>query len=804
MEYSNYLKYITHRQPITDHIVEHEDGACSVLISWSGIDSSVMSSEEAFRFERNYKSLLESLERKLKVSIEEHWWREKDKEIVPAYLELNKKVVRANDFVIPIRTDIAKMFQKYARTNHVAMVVTYRPVQIGLFNKSHAPSAKKRKKAVDVLNLAVSDIVSRLPGAVLENVETFCARFGQSWDRKNYLSNSLPNLDFRFPISEQIVEVMPEVGKDGFISLNGIESKVLVCYMYPAANQELWFSNLANIDIDMHVTRVAIPTSTDYRINKIDSNIRKEGALSSKNSQRLTNKVLSSANLFAQEVYDKESSILLNCTIITLYGNPLLSKEDNRTAITDIAKRITNFFDDNKGRIRSDASLQAHYYRVSQPGLGHHVKYLREDASHYLARTAPVITYDHGLVGGECLRLGDNQQPIGYSLLLPKIPHGFTVAMTGAGKGVDQVHEIIETYGLGMDYYILEWGKTYQDVVMALGGNYVPLDLSTAINPLPEYAICNRDPENPLPDELIEGTVEGLAFYLQEERAELSRAKSSAAQRALKNLYLNQRETKYAAPSMVDYLASLKNTDYANESQFEAAKQMYESLDNFLDGVTGAPFRGNSTFHFTDGLMAVDLKGIGDKSRNLAVIYLNTIALKYAQKAFFASDRPSTILFDELHKFMDIDPYVTALTCKATSRLGRKEKAFLKLITQGMSEIEMLDSEILGSATIRNLMYRQDKWEEIGHRLKLPEKVLNLWAGLKNPEFTKGYRQSIKQVVEKYYKLHLIVPPDLLDVASTDGEDLAFKDQLYKLYPDDVWRRIAELRNHRNLINALG
>jgi hypothetical protein len=486
-------------------------------------------------------------------------------------------------------------------------------------------------------------------------------------------------------------------------------------------------------------------------------------------------------------VTENNLEIFKNAYVIHLHAEP--------EQLNEMSSRIGDWAYDNGGLVKDHSDLQAHFFRVAQPGHGGVSAFKREDHTWQVANMAPVVTFDRGTPGGESLRVTTSGQLAGFSILKHKVANGFTVAMMGAGKGVDKGTEVIETFPFGLDWYILEIGETYRWIVEGFGGNYTRIDPDhLAVNPLPEYGLADPQAENPLNMVLCSGTVNSMAFLLTDGQTHLSIHETAAAEMALQDLY--RQEGEGAAPKLPAYLESMENCHYPTDEQRRAADGMASNLRSFLNSSIGNIFKEDDNLTISDNICGVDLKLVKQVSPKLLKFYLTFISLKYSQKAFFKSDKPARVLLDELHIFIEYAPKETGRLAKELTRMGRKDFASSDLVTQGLDELKTLDNEVVAGATLRSLLYRQENHEEIAKLLNIPASPLNRWKNYP-PTDKLNWRPGLRSVHNRYYDLYLTFPEIILDITSTKPVDMALKEQI-QAETTDIFERVELLRRLRS------
>ncbi len=170
------------------------------------------------------------------------------------------------------------------------------------------------------------------------------------------------------------------------------------------------------------------------------------------------------------------------------------------------------------------------------------------------------------------------------------------------------------------------------------------------------------------------------------------------------------------------------------------------------------------------------------------------IALRYKHLAF-ARRNDARVLLDEMHKFVADAPQIVGRLISELARMGRKDRAAIDLVTQGIGEIDCLEKEIINSMPLRSLLYRSDEWEEIARRINMPPGALAAWRRFRYP-LGEPWRPAIRSVGPDYYPLHLSFPELILDLASTSPEDLDLKEAIGAKVRDPL-ERLRRFRAQR-------
>lgn len=779
-----YKDYYSWQTPLSEHVMGHNNGAVSCLIEWPGIDCDLADQGQKESAYRNIYQVLKELSVDGYIA-EWHLWRELDRSLADAYLEQNQNIQRGHHLAVPARQAVADHLVKWGRSNETGIILYHHP-QKSLSGSLFVKAARNDqiKDAKRIFEKAQS-ISRTLPGAAQVDTDRYLERVRQSYWRKGFYNNWPLNIDYRYDVAEQVLVDAPRV-ENGMVVIDGYHTKVLLLMNYSDA-APAWITALADASCDMHVVQVVSPVNTRRYIDRQTKESQDDAAALADRGVKYAKKKINERENFTSFVAENGLDIYKNVYLMHLHGKV----ED----INRLTKRLIEWASKTNGQIRADADLQAHFFRVGQPGHGAQSAFFREDHTWQVGNMAPVVTYDKGIPGAECLRLSASGQITGFSILRHKVSHGFTVAKTGSGKGMDKVCEIIETYPLGLDWYILEIGRSYRWVVEAFGKAYIEYDPDQdVINPLPEYDTIDSLAEHPVPAKLCAGTVHALAYLLTDGRTTLTVHQESAAEEALQNLYRSPIKDK-AAPRLDHFYKSLIETEYNTQPKKEAAKLMADYLSSFLDSSVGRIFTQDGNLTLTNEMCGVSLEGALKVDPKLLVFCMTALSLRYAQMAFFSGYNPARVLLDEMHIGVQYAPETVGNLCAEVSRMGRRANASLDLVTQGLKEMQALDAEVIGSASLKTLMYRSLHHDTMGEVLQIPPGPFARWKSYPDPEKF-NWRPALRQVGDKFYDLYLTFPQLILDIGSTSPEDLALKEQINPQV-EDIFERIEMLRQMR-------
>ena len=792
LETRQYADLYTWSHPFGENVIAHTDGAVSAMLEWKGVDAELMTDQER---ETAYSGLYAALAA-IPVGwvAEWHWWRERDESLADAYIEHGAKMTRPSVLAVQLRDDMAEHLRQYSRTNAVALVLTKPPLKRFFRGAKHA--LKSQAKDAEELIEKLSEISINLRGGKIATSADYCVRIVQSYDRERYLRGNPIGIDPHYFLSEQLLRFAPAL--EGNLIKQGsgdLRTHALLAYWYPDA-QPAWFLSCATWPIDMHVVAITRPKDTRAALKSNESKTDfAEGSIGRK-GRSIQQQVAKDLNDFQNFVAANNLAIFDNAYIIHLHGTA--------QEISDAKHSITDWIEQGGGQVRNMDYAQYPYFRAAMPGQGYRAPMFRPDHTWQVGNMLPVQTYRTGEAAPESLRIGAAGQLVGFGLTSQSVPHSFTVAMTGAGKGVDKVATIAETYPYGIDWYIAEIGGSYKWVVEGFGGVYSRIDPSnTVVNPLPPYSVADYTKDYPLDAIIAGGTAGAMAFLLTDGSTRLDIHQRRAAEDALQMLYAIP-DTERKAPTLPDFLQELDNADYPDSPDDQAAaKYMSAKLHSFLETTSGRIFARQDNLVLSDGITGVDLKDVDRASPEMLKFYLVFLALRFSHLAF-AKRNPARVLLDEMHKFVATAPEVMGRLISEIARMGRKDAGAIDLVTQGIMEIDLIEQEVIDSMPLRSLLYRTDGHDAIAKRIAMPQGVLDTWKAYPNPitPVNMPWRPAMRSVGGDYYNLHLTFPQSMLDLAATGtpaGQitDLDLKDEIGLIMKDPI-ERLNEFRRRRS------
>lgn len=779
------------RNFLDDLVLVHQDGAVSVALSWQGIDSDLNSHSQIKGAYDRLSGILNRLP--LGLRVENHLVRDFDYHRGLAYLEYGEaNAERFHDLNQWLRGQMLEHLGKHSMSNRIVTILTLEPPSRSLLAllSARVELAQEGELAEQLMKVA-REVANQLPGChflsqdhwaeIVCRLQTPDFQHGQP---------PLPVRPGHF-LYDQWVRSKPSL-TEGCAKYGDFYFCTALMFFYPDAGLggEPGLSRLlAQMPCWTHLTQVLRRVDRQDKVKRSSGRTRRSRGFMTEDGQEAAHSMQGEESAFRHLVANN-SEVFENTYLVTLATT---DPERTRTLMNDLAGYIAN----RGGDLRIDDEIQLAYWRMRQPAQGRYLPWRRDDVDHQVAHMWPCQRFLPG--DTECpqqLRLTHSNELITKGYRRDAVNHSITVAATGGGKGVQKCVEILETYPLGIDWYIAEVGTSYQWTVEAVGGSYIEVDPeTTVINPLPDLALVNDKGELPGPVKL--GTVDALAFLLLDgAERNLTIHERTAAEMALAETFKGASHQ----PLLSDFLAVLKSSEFEDSPERAvAARTMASNLDSFLRSELGASFNQPGNFQLHPGIVGINLKPVQQRAPQLLKFYFVFIGLAFAQFAF-AAGRQARVLLDEMHVLAKEAPHVARNLISGIARMGRKDGGAIDLVSQETAEMDAIENAVINQTPYLNFLYRQSDWDQIAERLEMPETVREHWKAWPDPISTNApFRPALMKVLGRYYSLHLAFPPDLLAIASSSETDLAAKAVIGPM-TKDIHQRLAMLTQYRALL----
>lgn len=792
----HYEQLFSWRAFIDDHVLVHQDGAVSVALSWRGIDSDLNSRQQINGAFDRLTGILNRLP--LSLLVENHLVRDYDYQQGIAYLDYGEcRSERYHELSHWIRQQMLEHLGNQALSNRVLTVLTLPPGRKGLLSLISARRELKQESALaEQLRKAAKTMANQLPDCTFLTRQQWAEMVGRlQHPEYQHHTQPLPVHDGYF-LYDQWIREKPQ-HQEGCTKLNNHYFCTGLLFFYPDAglDGEAGFSRLlSELPCWTHLVQVLRRVDRQDKVRRSTGRTRRTRGFSSEGGQESAHSMQADEMSF-RHLIANNSQVFENAYLITLATR---DPEQTRTLMNDIAGYLSNL----NGDLRVSDEVQLTYWRLRQLGQGRYMPWWRDDVDHQVAHMWPCQRFMQGDV--ECpqqLRLTHTNELITKGYRRDAVNHSITVAATGGGKGVQKCVEILETYPLGIDWYIAEVGTSYQWTVEAVGGSYIEVDPETTIiNPLPDIALLNGEGELPGPVKL--GTIDALSFLLLDGADRpLTIHERTAAEMALAETYRHHQGQSGAQPILGDFLKTLSHSQFADSAErCEAANKMAANLDSFLRSELGQSFNRPGNFQLHQGIVGINLKPVQQRAPQLLKFYFVFIGLAFAQFAF-AAGRQARVLLDEMHVLAKEAPHVARNLISGIARMGRKDGGAIDLVSQETAEMDAIENAVINQTPYLNFLYRQSDWDDIAERLEMPETVKNHWKAWPDPiSGNSPFRPALMRVLGRYYSLHLTFPSDLLAIASSSETDLAAK-ALIGPMTKEIHQRLTLLRQYRELLH---
>lgn len=792
----HYEQLFSWRSFIGDHTLVHQDGAVSMALSWRGIDSDLNSNHQINGAFDRLTGILNRLP--FGIQVENHLIRDFDYQRGVAYLDYGEsKSERYHELSYWVRQQMLEHLANQALSNRTLTVLTLPPRHKGFMSLFSAKAELKQESALaeELLKVAKT-VANQLPDCTFLTRQQWAEMAGrlQYPDYQHHVS-PLPVHDGYF-LYDQWVCGKPQP-LEGCVKFKDHYFCSGLLYFYPDAglSGEPGLSRLlSELPCWTHIVQVLRRVDRQDKVRRSTGRTRRTRGFSTEGGQESADSMQADEMAFRHLVANN-SEVFENAYLITLATR---DPEQTITLMNDIAGYLSN----HNGDLRVSEEVQLTFWRIRQLGQGRYMPWWRDDVDHQVAHMWPCQRFMEG--DTDCpqqLRLTHTSELITKGYRRDAVNHSITVAATGGGKGVQKCVEILETYPLGIDWYIAEVGTSYQWTVEAVGGSYIEVDPEeTVINPLPDITLLNEKGELPGPVKL--GTVDALSFLLLDGAdRELTIHERTAAEMALTETYQKGWSQDAAQPILSDFLTTLSQSHFSDSSERqEAATRMAANLDSFLRSELGQSFNRPGNFQLHPGIVGINLKPVQQRAPQLLKFYFVFIGLAFAQFAF-AAGRQARVLLDEMHVLAKEAPNVARNLISGIARMGRKDGGSIDLVSQETAEMDAIESAVINQTPYLNFLYRQSDWDLIAERLEMPETVKEHWKAWPDPiSGNSPFRPALMRILGRYYSLCLTFPPDLLAIASSSETDLAAK-ALIGPMTQDVHQRLTLLQKYRELLH---
>ena len=758
----------------------HHDGAVSSAFTLDGFDVSTASHFHFEGLQNEFLRLIGALEKGLSFTF--YSLRLPDNRAIDSYLDA--ELIRAVEVGSYFREKIAQNYSGLSFNNYFCLMVTSKSYDKGL-------SVGALERAWKKNNESLSAFVERsIPSAFTSVDVGFVLSFIYFSNHFSYVSQGFLDsneCDESIYLSEHGSFADPSL-VDGCIVI-GDDSyhKCCAIYQYPDEVSHEFFSNLT---IQPYPCSLSISISYKSRQGVLrDAELKERKASDSgdASSQQVADSARQIQNhLLSQKDVTGFSTVIFHCV-----GTTAKQATEQMKAVSDEL---------SEAGFGCDYSpvIQQKLFQSSMIGHGHCPPFSRIDTGHLMTVLMPfhqVPIVDSSGQGSLYLTSS------GTVICLPYtdshgVHHSLSAAKTGSGKSAEEAAKMLQCYSLGCNFLGFEIGQSFKWVVEYLGGSYISFDQDSAINPFPDFATANaiisQEKSNDLPLDLVSRTIASIAFLLIG-RTELDIHEEFVCQLVLQIMYTNE-EIKEAfqekiSPTLQDFFviadalskgeAPLDDLfDTLTESQKNALVEVVDNLRSFLGTSQGKMFSRDDTFVINPKLTVVDLRGLmAVQDDKLKLSILISLSMRFYQMALADKSEHTIISIDEAHEFSRFsgDSGVFEVLCAQLLKMGRKENAWLRLITQGLLDVSMDDTgrQQFG---VFDLLYASGGHEDLrSFGKKMDDQKVARWESLINDP---SYRQLFRIIEGGEYVLDLFYPQQLLAIAGTTPKVLKAKQQL--------------------------
>lgn len=791
---SVYHRLFSWRYPVTSNVVGHADGAVSVMVAWSGFSFEMMDFEERYRATASLYQALVSLDPGL--VMENHCFRYYDNNRATDYIEYANKAVRQPGLARKTRSDLAQLLSRHAMTNQLVTVFTLhgsKTVRVKKYFKAQVANAEKIVKII-------RPFLDRMPKARLASIDEFGEIIQRSNDPYRAREKRFFQFDHRFHLNDQWCSKKPEFA-DGFLRHNNTYIWIGLLDLYPDRINPGWAELLLN------------SSGAEYQLVQIirAGNTRKEIADAERIEKEEQQNIGMRGGTFVRgKVRDIQSfRIYLADNGIPVLNNTYMIRFQHTDLehMNRIKNSVLDSLASSGARAQDAEKIQRYCWRIMQPGQGYQCAFERPDAADLVMNMAPFNNHDKGVEKPLFMRLSAQHELVYFDLPDNAANHSFTAGKTRSGKGAEKVLRILETYPMGIDQYVIEYGGSYRWVIKALEGNYLTIDPDTMfINPLPTYEEVQQAKAASKFAQLSAFIINSMALILTGGKTEFDQVEGgnhhiSRAQQVFDYLYdEDSRIAGRVSPRLGDFLhvietvlSALEDKDGQDARSF---RFLYENLNSFLASPTGSKFNSDKDgLDLTGDCIGIDIKPLVDSGdKQLLAIYLVSIFMRITNKVISNRQR-AEMAIDEYHIPAELVPELTASITSRGVKTWAKENSHLEVISQSPEHFKVA-RDVLDQINHRQFMYMENGHEEAQHNFRIPNRAYQIWRNLTDPSIEGlPYRHAIRQFGRRTYHLLEQLPDWVLILADTRAKALDIKDRIDREMPDaDVWARIERFK----------
>jgi len=779
---------------IGDHGLLLRDGSVSIAFRWYGVENRHFDDQGHMIEHSRRVALLKTMPTDPGVCIEHHFIRLHDDALINAYLREGEAMHQGDmpPIVRDCRQQLAELYRPMSRKNSVLTVLSMGVPSKKPWWSAFLPYGVTQHKIGERAYLQLLEIYDRLQneyhGAQLLGHSEFQRDINKVLEPYGVSTH----IDWRFDLSDQMITEKP-VFKDRCIFYKNTYYKVLLLQNYPDINPSFSFK-YCNAALDIHVSQILFPVDANKVLDKSkeDQDMAEAFTARTKGVEKSQTRVADMED-YRRYVAQSAAPVFDNCFVITISGGtPEELNEASNKLDTDVKGA--------GGLLREDEDVQREMFRARMPGLGRTALFARNDHVDTIADMMPFTVHNRGCDRPESLRISMSGQLVGFEPSRMEVAHELCVAETGGGKDTQYGLKVMETYKR-IRWDFIEMGNSYQGVIEAIGGRYCRAK-EQVINPLCSYADFRKAVEQ---EEKSQGKYRVVSPLIASQSITLlpllkglgvlsyEVSETIVVERTLRYCYENPQAGD--APTLPIVVAAFDKIDIDNDRQEKYRDELAERLSEWLKTETGRLFTQEDQFVISPIANAIDFAGVEGE---LLQYYMLFIPSRLASNAFARGTRGQIVL-NEYKALLMKAPEPIRLVTVAIDRMGRKDAVGLTRITQGIKEIQSVDSEAVNSIPNRTLLGRRDQHAEIGPLLDVPPALTDTWRKFGTPKVMdrKGYREGMVCEADQWHHLMLKFPQIVLDLMNTRGEDKPLREAAY-LASTDPYERIALLKTLQN------